>query len=292
MKKIFITGVNGQAGFYLSKYFSGKYDIFGCSKDDFSYNKNIKYFQCDISDVKKISKLINGIKPDIIINTAALSNVDECERNKSLAYNVNYLGIQNIVNSIEHDEVLLIQLSTDYIFDGRKGEYSEEDIPNPVNYYGETKLMAEEYIHSQMDSFLIVRLSVLYSHFIYKENFFDWVYSQLNNEKAIKVVIDLINTPTYVYNLFKGLEFLIEKKVNGVYHISNQEKVSRYDFAIKIANFFGFNADLIKKVLSSEINFTAKRPLNTTLSIEKIKKLGYVPLNLEETFNDIKKYLE
>ena len=194
MKKIFITGSAGQLGQALIKLFKSRYEIITTSRS--TYNKT-DYF-LDITDPILTKDLIATISPDIIINLAALTDVDLCEKKPELANSINFHGVQNLVNAFNGP---IIHLSTDYVFDGAKGQYSEEDATNPINEYGRTKLEGEQYLAKNSNDSLIIRTNVLYD---YANNsnasFLKWVIESLQQNKAIKVVNDQWNNPTWTRN--------------------------------------------------------------------------------------------
>ena len=195
MKKIFITGSAGQLGQALIKLFKSRYEIISTSRS--TYNKN-DYF-LDITDPILTKDLIATISPDIIINLAALTSVDLCERKPELANSINFHGVQNLVNAFNGP---IIHLSTDYVFDGSKGQYSEEDVTNPINEYGRTKLEGEQYLAKNSKDSLIIRTNVLYDYVSNSTaSFLNWVVHSLNDKTVINVVDDQINNPTWTMSL-------------------------------------------------------------------------------------------
>ena len=195
MKKIFITGSAGQLGQALIKLFKSRYEIISTSRS--TYNKT-DYF-LDITDPILTKDLIATISPDIIINLAALTDVDLCEKKPELANSINFHGVQNLVNAFNGP---IIHLSTDYVFDGAKGQYSEEDATNPINEYGRTKLEGEQYLAKNSNDSLIIRTNVLYDYASnFNASFLNWIVHSLNDEKVINVVDDQINNPTWTMSL-------------------------------------------------------------------------------------------
>ena len=187
-------------------------------------------------------------------------------------------------------ECKIIQISSDYIFNGNKKEYLESDKPDPINYYGKLKLEAENLLRSSNRKFIILRCNVIFSHFINnKSNFLGWVYSNLKNKKNITVVNDQVSNPTPVELIWESINSLIILNSEGIYNIGTPDPVNRYDFAVKICREFNFKENLIKKIDSSSLNQLAKRPHNTYLNISKISSDLEIDIySLEYYLNNIK----
>ena len=204
-----------------------------------------------------------------------MTNVDLCEKKTGLANLINFHGVQNLVNAFDGP---IIHLSTDYVFDGTKGQYSEKDITNPINEYGRTKLKAEQYLANNSKDSLVVRTNVLYD---YKNNssasFLNWVVNSLNNKQLINVVVDQINNPTWTNSLAVVIDRAIQSELNGIIHWGDADWISRYDFAVKIAESFNLKKDLIEPIKTAELNQTAMRPLKGGLNSNYAQKI----LNLE-----------
>ena len=284
MKKIFITGSAGQLGQAFIKLFKSRYEIISTSRS--TYNKT-DYF-LDITDPILTKDLIATISPDIIINLAALTDVDLCEKKPELANSINFHGVQNLVNAFNGP---IIHLSTDYVFDGAKGQYSEEDATNPINEYGRTKLEGEQYLAKNSNDSLIIRTNVLYD---YANNsnasFLKWIVHSLNDEKVINVVDDQINNPTWTMSLAIVIDRAIQIELNGFIHWGDADWISRYEFALKIAESFNLKKDLIEPIKTAELKQTAIRPLKgglSTIYAEKI--LNLEPPKIEHCLNQLKK---
>lgn len=266
------------------------------------HNSNLNEMSLDITKISDCKKILE-IEPDIIVNTAAITDVDYCEKNKKLAYNVNVNGVENLVNIANQLECKLIHISTDGIFSGKEGRYIETDFANPINYYGKTKLESEKKITKLGDS-LIFRTSVLYgfhskelleirSEYSKSMNFALWVLYSLYESKIIKIVNDQFSNPTFVDNLVEIIFESIKKNLKGTYNATDQNCVNRYEFVQKIASKFGHNSNLILPVSSSELNQIAKRPSKTCLDCSKISKHGIkirtIDSSLEKFYHQVKK---
>ena len=284
MKKIFIIGSSGQLGKALIKLFKSRYEIITTSHS--KYNK-IDYF-LDITNPILTKDLISTISPDIIINLAALTDVDLCEKKPQLAKLINFHGVQNLVNAFNGP---IIHLSTDYVFDGAKGQYSEEDATNPINEYGRTKLSGEQYLAKNSNDSLIIRTNVLYDYTSNSNaSFLNWIVHSLNDKKVINVVDDQINNPTWTWSLAVVIDRAIRKELNGLIHWGDADWISRYEFALKIAESFNLKKDLIEPIKTAELKQTAIRPLKgglSTIYAEKI--LNLEPPRIEHCLHQLKK---
>ena len=261
-KKILITGGAGQLGSALTRYLRKYYKVFSTS-----YNSDNPL---DVTDKKKLNSVISSIEPDYIINCAALTNVDKNEINKKQAYSVNVDGIKNIL-SCSSKNTKIIHISSDYIFDGSRNSFTEEDAPNPLSYYGKVKLESENILRSSHRPYLIFRSSVIYndSH----SNFYTWVYNSLLNNKKIEVVTDQISNPTWTWSLSEAIYKSLLNNLDGVFHYAGNDVLSRYDFALKIANTFSFNSNNIIPILTKDLDQLASRPHRSVLDNNKIKKI-------------------
>lgn len=267
MDTILITGSNGYIGTYLRNYFIKKgYDTFGLDL----YNNNSKNkYQCDLNNKDQLKTILNKLKPDIIIHTVGLSSLDKCERDPEHAYQINTVTTQNIIHQIKEDipETGLIFLSTDYVFDGKKGGYKETDKTSPETVYGKTKLEAEAIIKNSIKNYAICRTANVYGH---GGNFFNFVLTSLKQGVSIDVFSDTFFSPTYIGNLVEMINSIIEKKITGVFHTAGCEAINRYDFAKKIAEAYQKDIRLINSIkkphdslladnVSLDISFTQKK---------------------------------
>ncbi len=283
MKKILITGASGQLGKTLKTLFSSKYDIIPTSKNHYTYQKN--YF-LDITNPILIRDIVSATSPDIIINLAALTNVDLCEKKPDLAFSVNFTGLQNIVEIFNGP---IIQLSTDYVFDGKTGQYSENSSVNPINVYGRTKLEAENFLKENSKDSLIIRTNVLFDYMSESPaSFLNWVVKSLEDDKKINVVDDQWNNPTWTNSIAVAIDKAIEFELNGLIHWGDNDYLSRFDFAIKIAETFQLKKNLINPIKTAELNQIAARPLKGGLNVDRAKSI----LNLEPSnISDCLKYI-
>ena len=282
-KTILINGANGQLAHSLNNLFYGTdFNIIKSSYNQGPLNDVISNF----SYFDETYSLINEKKPDFIINCAALTNVDFCEENRKKAYEVNVQVVQNILKSMPFDSKL-IQISTDYVFDGKKAPYTEESIPNPINYYGKTKLEAENIIRSSQKKYIIIRTGSLFSEFInMNSNKLTWLFNKLKNNQEIFTATDMISTATSTASLAKIIFKLLPFNQNLIINYSGQDSMSIYDFSLLVSKVFNFNKDLIKPILVENLPFKAKRPKDTSLKTDLISNL--LNCNIYETEYSLK----
>ena len=273
-----ITGAEGQLGKALQIGLTDKFNILSTTRQPTQLAKNQRNVQkLDITDKENISNVLESFKPDIIINCAAYTNVDGSEINKDLAHQVNVEGLRNLIQ-LSDINTYLIQISSDYVFDGDSGPYSEDEHTFPVNYYGKTKLEAENILRGTRRKWAIFRPNVLYSSDLFsKGNFFAWVYKSLLKKDSISVVTDQISNPTFNLQFVKSIFQCIIMDFEGILHIGSDDYMSRYEFALDIAKVFGFDSALITKIDTDSLtqkvkSYIAKRPLHSGLVVSKIEK--------------------
>ena len=260
-KRIFITGISGQLGGTLNKYLSRYFNVL---------NNQENFYNIDVTNKSELKYFLEELSPDYIINCAALTNVDFCEHNKRDSYEVNVNGLRNII-SCSKKSAKIIHISTDYVFNGNQKMFAESDIPDPISYYGKSKLESENILRTSNRDYLILRTSVIFGKT--GNNFYVWVRDSLKNDKKISVVTDQISNPTWSWSLSEAIYKSILNNISGLFHYAGEEVISRYDFAIKIAKMHDFDYNRIIPIKTSDLNQNAKRPLNSALDVSKIKKI-------------------
>jgi dTDP-4-dehydrorhamnose reductase len=275
LKRILITGSNGLLGQKTVELFSRtSYPLMLVSIESHSvFDKEIfPYIQLDLTKRQNVRKIIDEYEPEVIIHTAAVTDVDLCEKERGLAWQVNVGAVENLSYAAKLVGAKVIHLSTDYVFDGSNGPYSEIDRPNPISYYGRTKLASENVLLTSNIPSAILRTMVLYGVGIgIKPNFALWLYNNLSQETPIRVVDDQIGNPTLVDDLALAILKIIELSKSGIYHVAGKDLVSRYEFALTLAEVFKFNKKLITPVKSTAFKQPAPRPL----------KSGFITLKAE-----------
>ena len=283
--KILLCGSKGQLGVAVKKFCPKNFLLFDKSKQEL-----------DICNLSKLKKCINLINPDIIINAAAYTAVDDAEKNTIIAKKINYQGPYNLAQISNEKKIKIIHISTDYVFDGfSKYPYTEEDSPNPLSYYGKTKLMGEKALKDNCEKYLIFRVSWLYGP--YNKNFLTKILKAGVKNKKISVVSDQISIPTSTFEFSKFLWKVCEKSIqdssnDGLYHYSGSgSSISRYDFVKTIfsySNKFGYKSPLIMPILSEDFESIAIRPKYSCLNINKaLKTFNFTNKNWKDSLKEI-----
>lgn len=286
--KVLVTGANGLLGQKLTQLLkkNTSIDLLATARDSLSIPLNRgAFFSLDISDEQAVHSLVEKTKPHVIINTAAMTNVDACELNREACWKANVDSVQYLVNACAKHTVKLIHISTDFIFDGSHGPLDENALPGPVNFYGESKLAAEKIIQASPIDWCILRTVLVYgiSADMSRSNIVLWVKKSLEEGKTINVVNDQWRTPTLAEDLAMGCYLAVLKNAKGIFHVSGKDFLSPYDMALHVADFFQLDKTLIKATDSTTFKQPAARPLTTGFIIEKAKKkLGYEPHSFSE----------
>jgi dTDP-4-dehydrorhamnose reductase len=245
----------------------------------------------DVTNKKQVDAVVASTKPDVLIHTAAMTQVDECENNREACWLNNVTAVEYLVEACREHNIHLVHVSTDFIFDGTAGPLDEAATPNPVNFYGESKLAAERAIQSSSISWSILRTVLVYgiTHDLSRPNIVLWVKRSLEEGKSISVVNDQWRTPTLAEDLAMGCYLAGIKKAAGIFNISGKDFITPYDIAMKTAEFFKLDPSLIKATDSTRFRQPARRPLKTGFIIDKAKKeLGYEPHSFEQGLQVIK----
>ena len=294
--RILITGSNGMLGQRAVQFYSSKenVELLATSVEEKSVVNSVDYISSDIKNRDSIKKVIHDYYPDFIIHTAAFTNVDLSEKFREDAWKINVKGVEYIAEAARAIDAHIIHISTDYIFDGKDGPYSENAKPNPVGYYGRTKLASENALKISGTFFTILRTNVLYGIAPNsRPDFVRWVINSLNKKENIRIVKDQINNPAFIDDLVQGINKIIDFKKTGTYNIGGKEFLSRYDFTLQIAEYFNLDKNLITPITTEELKQPARRPLKSGLIILKAEtELGYKPHTITESLAAMKKELD
>ena len=271
-----LTGSNGLLGQKLAELFSRStnYKLLLTSKEEHSVfdEEAIPYRTLDTTYKRDVQHVVEEFEPEVIVNAAAITNVDLCETERELAWKVNVASVENLIYAAKLTGSRIIHVSTDYVFDGKYGPYNELDRPNPLSYYGRTKLASENVMHAGGIPSIIVRTMVLYGAGLnVKANFALWLIQNLGEGKPVRVVDDQIGNPTLADDLAYAILKMVEMGRTGLYHVSGPDLISRYDVAINLAEIFSFNKKLITPVKTEQFKQPAPRPL----------KSGFITLKAE-----------
>jgi len=301
MEKLLIIGASGLTGYRLAKLSSEFFEVYG------TYNKRpINIEKCKISQLDKTNKekahsLIKHINPNIVIDCSAVHNVDYCETHQKETWMVNVEATKFIAKLCKDINARMIYISTDYIFDGIAKQYNEYSKPNPLNYYGISKLKAEEEIANLEINYAIARTSLIFgwvpdelksveSSSKKSINFVIWALNKLKNGESLNIVTDQFSTPTFVDNLVNYLLALAKSNEKGIFHTTGKQCLNRYEFTRKIAELFKINKNLITPVTSDLFDQIAERPMRCCLSSVKAQKLlGVKPYTIQEALLKMKK---
>jgi dTDP-4-dehydrorhamnose reductase len=286
--KILVTGANGLLGQKLSMLLLHDKTVYPVltarEKLTFGITQG-EFTPLDITNGNAAKEVLTRVKPDVVINTAAMTLVDKCETEQETCWRANVTSVENLIAACKLTNTHLIHVSTDFIFDGNHGPLDESAKANPVNFYGKSKLAAEDLIIKSGISFSILRTVLVYgvTHDMSRTNIVLWVKENLEQGKTIRVVNDQWRTPTLAEDLAMGCYLAAVKKASGIYNISGKDFITPYDIAMKTAAFFKLDKTLIVPSDSRQFTQTAQRPLKTGFIIEKARKeLGYEPHSFEE----------
>ncbi len=281
--RILVTGSNGLLGQKLVELISSKPDhhLIATAKSKLvTALQQGEFHLINITNESQVDEVILKTKPDVVINTAAMTQVDQCETEREKCWQANVEAVQYLVEACENNNVHLIHISTDFIFDGSHGPLDENEKPNPISYYGESKLAGEVVIQKSSANWTILRTVLVYgvTQDMSRSNIVLWVKKSLEEGKTINVVNDQWRTPTLAEDLAMGCYLAATKKAKGIFNISGEAMMTPYDIAIATADFFKLDKSLIHQTDSTKFTQPAKRPPKTGFIIEKAKReLGYQP---------------
>lgn len=285
--KILITGANGFLGQHLCRFLKADHSVFATGRGEKRIPfTDVQYFPCDITDNSSIDQLLNTVQPEVIIHAAAMSRPDDCHTNRELCDSINVLGTQHLIAAAQQLKrpPHFIYISTDFVF-GNGGPHDEDAAPAPLNYYGESKLKAEEITASSSLRYTITRPVFMYGDTWegMRGTFLHWVKQSLQEGRSIKVVSDQVRTPTYVGDICKGITSIIDTEATGLFHLAGEERLSPYDMAVRLAYFLGLDESLIIPVTGETFKEPVERAKQGGLLIGKAKRmLGFSTIRFEE----------
>jgi dTDP-4-dehydrorhamnose reductase len=303
VKRIFILGIGSLTGSKLAILTKTNYQVSG------SYNlrdpniQNIVSTKLDITDIKKVESLLSKTNPDFVVNTCAINNVDYCEKNRDVAKNINADFVASLSKTCKSIGTKLIHLSSDSVFDGtKKTPYVETDTPNPINYYGQTKLIGEKPVLENPEN-TVIRVSVLYGWLIKSisnipsssmkpSNFGKWLVEKLKANEKVQVITDEYSSPIIADDFARAILHSIENSLSGLYHAAPQVEITRYDFCKKLAQSLGLNQDLITPVTSKQLGRDVMTGFNKCLDSSKMAKTGFQFMTLDDSLALFRKQVE
>lgn len=282
-KKILITGASGFLGYHLLRLAYSKgfevYGLYNSALVSFEHSTNL---QVDLRNYIDMGNVIDDIEPDVVIHTAALTDANLCEANKEISYELNVEVTRNLAGICCDYQVPFVFTSTDLVFDGTKGNYTEDDQPKPLMVYGEHKLLAEQEVMRVYPSALVARCPLMFGALAASsKNYFINFINSMQEGKTSKLFYDEYRSVCGAKSVAEGLLNLCEE-ATGIVHVAGAERVSRYDFGMAIVNAFGFGSTLIQGCSQKDVPMAAPRPADVSLNISKAQSLGYAPLGYEE----------
>lgn len=288
-QRILLTGANGLLGQKLVALLAALPEVSlvatarGANRNPFGFS--YRYVEMDITDAHSVQSVITSERPDVVIHTAAMTNVDQCETEKDLCWAMNVTAVENIVAACEAVGAFLCHLSTDFIFDGKAGPYTETATPSPLSFYGWSKYAAEEVVRRSNIRWSIARTVLVYGIVsdMSRSNIILWVKKSLEDGKTIKVVTDQFRSPTLAEDLAEGCRLIAQKEAEGIFNISGSDFLTPYEMAHATAKFFGLDASLITPADSGTFTQPAQRPPRTGFILDKARAvLGYAPRTFSE----------
>ena len=278
--KICIVGASGLLGEgfqHISKDTENEF-VFCYAK-----NKIPNAVHLDITKEDMVKRFFQIHKPDALINCSAITDPEFCEKNKTVASDVNTLGAKRLAQACNNYGSYMIHVSTEYIFDGNTGPYHENDAPKPISYYGQTKYQSEELVLKENEKFCVVRTGVLYGWCQNRQNLGTMIISELRNNKQVKLINDQQVSPSYTDNVAEMMLELAQMKISGVFNVTNSSIMTRYDFGMLLSEIFGLNKSLIKSISVEDFHWEVPRPHKSGLLVEKISNvLRKKPLSVKE----------
>lgn len=288
-KRILITGSNGLLGQKLVALLAGNadYETIATAKGEnrLTLTEGYQFIEMDVTDSFQVDGVLAAVNPDVIIHTAAMTNVDQCEMEKEACWKLNVTAVEILIEACKKHDIFLEHVSTDFVFDGTSGPYKEEDAPNPISFYGWSKYAAEKAVMHSDINWAIARTVLVYgiAHDMSRSNIILWVKKSLEEGKAIKVVTDQFRTPTLAEDLALGCFLIADQKAKGIFHISGKDFLTPYEMAIMTADYFTLDKSLISPTDASSFTQPARRPPRTGFDLKKSRNiLGYEPHTFRE----------
>jgi dTDP-4-dehydrorhamnose reductase len=296
--KIIVTGASSKTAeaFIRIATVETDYELVLISRepDKLDYDPRHRTYAASVTDVKEIKRICYEEKPDVILNTAAMTDVDACEQERKKCWDANVIAVENLASAAKVLDCHLIAFSTDYIFDGVKGPYPEDGRPDPLSYYGKSKHACENICIGDVNKSTIVRTNVVYGQSSYgKTDFIQWVAENLKEEKELNIITGQFCNPTLTDDIAYGLIKIIDKVRYGIYNFAGNDWLNRYEIALKIAEVFELNSELIKPMAPVLLKQKATRPERGGLvNLKAETDLGIKFSDLETGMNILKNQLQ
>lgn len=289
MKRIMVTGSNGLLGQKITDLSLQDPEIeliaTSVGPNRYPLKAGYTYEELDVLDSQRLDELVMKYHPDAIVHTAAMTNVDACEHDRDKCYALNVKSVENLIEVCQRKDIQLIHLSTDFIFDGEDGPYTEEAKANPLSYYGETKLESEILLQNSSCNWAILRTIIVYGivNDMSRTNIVLWAKAALEKGEPINVVDDQWRMPTLAEDLAQCCLLAVKKNAKGIFNASGKDLMSILEIVERVADYYGLDKTLINPITSESLNQAAKRPKKTGFILDKTRReLGYEPHSFEE----------
>ena len=274
--RILITGVSGLLGNNLAWYFRGKNLVMGFYNTHPVCFAEIECQKVDLLDVPVLGKWVQKFEPEVVIHCAGLTNLDFCEKNQEAAFAANVKATRNLVATLKGSSAKLVYISSDAVYDGKNGNYREEDPVEPMNYYGRTKYEGERESERHGNA-LILRTNIFGWNVLPKESLAEWMVSTLMRKELLRGFSDAFFSPIYTFDMASILERCLQKNLRGLYHCGSSTSLSKYEFVLQLSRYFGLDASLVQPCSRDEVPLAAKRGKNLSLCSDRLSKALDVP---------------
>ncbi len=282
--KFLVTGSAGLVGQQVVKDLSKSNQVFSCYNESKpEYGNSVKM---DLKNYEMVSSILTEIKPDVVIHLGAMTGVDLCEKEKTSASEINTKATEIIAKECSKLNSFLVYVSTDYVFDGNFGMYKEDDVANPLGFYGKSKLEGEKAVQNFSTNWCIARTSTPFGLHPTKKSFPMWVIENLQKQKQIDVLIDQFTSPTYIPNLSRMLIEISERRITGIIHAAGASKISRYQMASMVSDKLNLDGTLLKQISMNKMKWVAQRPKDSSLDVSRASSiLNEKPQKIDQSLN-------
>jgi len=282
--KFLVTGSAGLVGQQVVKDLSKSNQVFSCYNESKpEYGDSVKM---DLKNYEMVSSILTEIKPDVVIHLGAMTGVDLCEKEKTSASEINTKATEIIAKECSKLNSFLVYVSTDYVFDGNFGMYKEDDVANPLGFYGKSKLEGEKAVQNFSTNWCIARTSTPFGLHPTKKSFPMWVIENLQKQKQIDVLIDQFTSPTYIPNLSRMLIEISERRITGIIHVAGASKISRYQMASMVSDKLNLDGTLLKQISMNKMKWVAQRPKDSSLDVSRASSiLNEKPQKIDQSLN-------
>ena len=282
--KVLVTGSAGLVGRQVVKDLSNSHQVFSCYNESKpEYGDSVKM---DLKNHEMISSVLTEKKPEIVIHLGAMTGVDLCEKERTSASEINTKATEIIAKECSKLNSFLVYVSTDYVFDGNLGMYKEDDVTNPLGFYGKSKLEGEKVVQNFSTNWCIARTSTPFGLHPTKKSFPMWVIENLQKQKQIDILIDQFTSPTYIPNLSRMLIEISERRITGVIHAAGASKISRYQMASMVSDKLNLDGTLLKQISINKMKWVAQRPKDSSLDVSRASSiLNEKPQKIDQSLN-------